>query len=209
MSNTTPFPYRRYLSPATAHLEPVIEWYESALGDQDHATEVEGHAYYAGLVDALGGALVLALSVPDEHVTAYVEGGDPPEPDPPPPVRSTILAVIDHAGEWVYVDDRVTVVDMPYVRMERDPETIRNYLQIFREYGDMDEYVQELEALLEATEEGEPGPMTKAKAREVIRALSREGITLTTLPASALADLALAALDDDDPVFTEGRERDE
>jgi len=157
MSNTTPFPYRRYLSPATAHLEPVIEWYESALGDQDHATEPDGHAYYAGLVDALGGALVLALSVPDEHVAAYVEGKDVPEPEPQPPAKpSTILVVLDKGGEWVYEDDRITVLDMPNVRMDPDPETIRNYLQIFREYGGMEAYVQELEALLaDAEKDGE------------------------------------------------------
>lgn len=148
MSNTTPFPYRRYLSPATAHLEPVIEWYESALGDQDHATEVDGHSYYAGVVDAHMETLVLALSVPDEHINAYLQGEMPPEPEPQPPVSSTILAVLDGAGEWVYVDDRITVVDMPYVRMERDPDTLRNYLQIFRDYGGMDHYVQELEVLL-------------------------------------------------------------
>lgn len=121
MSNTTPFPYRRYLSPATAHLEPIIEWYESALGDQDHATEVDGHAYYAGVVDAHMETLVLALSVPDEHINAYLQGGMPPEPEPQPPASGIEVLVVRDPDTW---DDVTVFVDgqrVNFTQQDVDP----------------------------------------------------------------------------------------
>lgn len=84
MATTTPFPFRNYLSSTSSaptdveQLEAFIEWYESALRDQDKAGDMEDHAYYTGLLDAYESVLVALMVVPLKDVSTFYDKGQMP-----------------------------------------------------------------------------------------------------------------------------------